>query len=75
MTTPSPTQPDASVCIFPTFSFPLLSDGVPGVSKILDRNGDEGRLELVDASVFLFGEEEPRIFKHQQNSFTLTNTS
>ena len=49
--------------LLPTFTLPLPPDGVPGVPEVLDRDGDEGRLELVDAGVPLPREKESRVFK------------
>ena len=48
----------------PTFAPPLLSpDGVPGVAEVLDRDGHEGRLQLVDAGVLLPREKESGVFE------------
>ena len=46
----------------PTFAPPLPPDGVPGVAEVLDRDGHEGRLELVDAGILLPREKESGIF-------------
>ena len=47
----------------PTFEPPLPPpDGVPGVAEVLDRDGDEGRLELVEAGVLFPREKESGIF-------------
>ena len=54
----------------PTFAPPLPPDGVPGVAEVLDCDGDEGRLQLVDAGVLLPREKESGVFNDPSGTYS-----